>query len=81
MNNEVQKCRWKHTPNSTPYNHPRLGAQPGFPDEWTIGCCGEGTLRIEPRPNWKLCPYCGKEIEWLTDPTDPSLPHNIPRVV
>lgn len=76
------KCNWKFTPFATPYIHPQTRApMPGFPDEWTIGCSPTGTSRIEPRPEWKLCPYCGKEINWLTNPTDPSLPQTIPRVV
>lgn len=76
------KCDWKHTPNSTPYTHPVTQQRyPGFLDEWTIGCCQAGTLRIEPRKGWNLCPYCGKEINWLSDLTDPSLPQTVPRLV
>lgn len=76
-----EKCKWKHTPNSTPFIHPRHGPMPGFPDEWTIGCCQAGTIRIEPRAHWKNCTYCGKEIEWVTNPEDPSLPQTVPRLV
>lgn len=81
MTEEIPKCKWEHTPNKTPYTHPRLGKQPGFADEWTIGCVAGGTLRVEPRPSWKNCPYCGKIIEWITDPSDPSLPQTVPRLV
>lgn len=82
MTEETQKCKWKHTPNKTPWRHPYTNqAMPGFPDEWTVTCVGERTLRTEPRAEWKLCPYCGKEIEWLTDPSDPSLPRTVPKLV
>jgi hypothetical protein len=75
-------CKWKSTPFSTPFKHPMTGQQMGgFADEWTIGCAHGGTLRIEPRGLWKNCPYCGKPIEWKTDPTDPSLPQTIPKLV
>jgi hypothetical protein len=78
----TDKCNWKHTPFATPYMHPITRMpMPGFPDEWTIGCCTAGTLRTEPRKEWKLCPYCGKEINFLSDTADPSLPQTIPRVV
>lgn len=71
------KCTWEHTPNKTPYIHPTTRApMSGFPDEWTIACIAGGTLRIEPR-KYKHCPYCGKEVNWKTDPTTPGLPNAI----
>lgn len=76
---ETPKCDWKHTPFQTPYKDPIRGMQPGFEDEWTVGCIKGGTIRIEPR--WRICPYCGKLINYLTDPNTPGLPNNIPRVV
>lgn len=82
MIDKILKCNWEHTPNKTPYMHPVTRApMPGFPDEWTIGCIGAGTLRTEPRREWKNCPYCGKEINWVSNPDDTSLPRTVPKLV
>jgi hypothetical protein len=74
-----EKCDWKHTPNLTPYTHPRTRqTMPGFLDEWTIGCVPKGTLRVAPKLIWVHCPYCGREINWLSEP---SLPQEAPKAL
>lgn len=79
--NDVVKCNWKSTPFSTPWVDRSGTRQQGWADEWIIGCEVTGTVRTEPRADWLRCPYCGKEINWLTDPNDPSLPHTVPTIV
>lgn len=60
----MNTCEWRQVQRT----HEVEGRKFTFDDEWETGCIHPYTMQIIPYEQWKLCPYCGKKIKWLSEP-------------